>query len=128
CSFSSKIVELLHGAPPSFLPIPFTFNPRNGEDWQAMSERISDWLLSQVQDRSSALWTWGREAFWIAFIAAHPLFPGGEWPRWSPEIALDGVFVRHWVYNMDRRRVFGGSYDVYGELWARFRYHVSFVL
>jgi len=49
------------------------------ESWVALAEHIQDWLLNVVLDTHSQEWLWGRKAFWIAFIAAYPLFLLGSW-------------------------------------------------
>jgi hypothetical protein len=83
---------------------------------------------------------WGREAFWIAFIAAHPLFPLGSWFMWDSKISLEGSFIQSW---MDRLCVDGLEADskdvvsfpeglppealsiIRAELWEEFQYTVS---
>ncbi|KAG1855246.1 hypothetical protein F4604DRAFT_1590791 [Suillus subluteus] len=70
-----------------FLPLPPTFNHFNRSDWQIVSQKIQEWLTSEV-DTKSSLWTWGRVAFWLAFVAAYPSFPTGQWPMWDPRIPL----------------------------------------
>ncbi|KAG1855231.1 hypothetical protein F4604DRAFT_2042428 [Suillus subluteus] len=75
-----------------FLPLPPTFNHFNRSDWQIVSQKIQEWLTSEV-DTKSSLWTWGRDAFWLAFVAAYPSFPTGQWPMWDPRIPLEGEFI-----------------------------------
>jgi len=43
------------------------------------------------------MWIWARDAFWLAFVAAHPHFPGGKWPMWDPRIPLEGTFIEQWL-------------------------------
>ncbi|KAI0819950.1 hypothetical protein BC628DRAFT_1400176 [Trametes gibbosa] len=129
------------------LPIPFLsiappFDWRSQRHWASLSQRIGDWLRSVVSVRDSSAWVWGRDAFWIAFIGAYPAFPAGDWPKWPLEIALEGTFITHWIMRQqhepsDRS---GDSNtvnehhssasipvlrDVHGELWARYRQHIS---
>ncbi|KAL0567445.1 protein kinase, partial [Marasmius crinis-equi] len=42
-------------------------------------------------------WEWGREAYWMAFTAAYPEFPRGEWPSWDASIGLDGPYIIEWL-------------------------------
>jgi hypothetical protein len=82
--------------PIPFLPLPPTFNYFNRTDWQMVSQNIQEWLTSEVDTRS-AMWTWGRDAFWLAFVAAYPSFPNGQWPMWDPRIPLEGEFIEQWL-------------------------------
>ncbi|KAG1719838.1 hypothetical protein EDB19DRAFT_1898628 [Suillus lakei] len=79
-----------------FLPLPPTFNYFNRTDWQMVSQRIQEWLTTEVDTRSS-VWTWGRDAFWLAFVAAYPSFPSSQWPMWDPRIPLEGEFIEQWL-------------------------------
>lgn len=79
-----------------FLPLPSTFNYFNRTDWQIVSQKIQEWLTSEV-DTKSSLWTWGRDAFWLTFVAAYPSFPTGQWPMWDPRIPLEGEFIEQWL-------------------------------
>ncbi|KIK36599.1 hypothetical protein CY34DRAFT_16279 [Suillus luteus UH-Slu-Lm8-n1] len=79
-----------------FLPLPPTFNYFNRTDWQMVSQKIQEWLTTEVDTRSS-LWTWGRDTFWLAFVAAYPSFPSGQWPMWDPRIPLEGEFIEQWL-------------------------------
>ncbi|KAG2115682.1 hypothetical protein BD769DRAFT_1391176 [Suillus cothurnatus] len=38
----------------------------------------NSWLLT-LMDTVTPEWTWGRDAFWYAFVAANPDFPNGKW-------------------------------------------------
>lgn len=131
-----------HGLPP-FLPLSPQFRPKDQGCWLTLYTDIAQWLVSQLPDQSSVLWVWGREAFWLAFIAAHPVFPHGDWPRWPSIVSLDGPFVLYWM----ARRNAGGDYedrpdgtglaharldggilaDMQDEIWARFRRHIAYV-
>ncbi|KAG2087714.1 uncharacterized protein F5147DRAFT_541346, partial [Suillus discolor] len=78
-----------------FLPLR-RFNHFDWTMWAVLSKNIEGWLIDEV-DSETQLWTWGRDAFWLAFIAAYPLFPKGIWPKWNPRIPLEGVFVERWL-------------------------------
>ncbi|KAG2098945.1 uncharacterized protein F5147DRAFT_548334, partial [Suillus discolor] len=80
----------------SFLPLPLSFDYINPADWQTVYRQIQEWLTTEV-DTESSLWTWGRDAFWLAFVAAYPSFPMGKWPMWDPRIPLEGSFIEHWL-------------------------------
>ncbi|KAG1764376.1 hypothetical protein EV702DRAFT_982086 [Suillus placidus] len=50
-----------------------------------------------IRVAESSLWTWGRDAFWLAFVAAHPSFLMGKWLMWDPRIPLEGWFIEQWL-------------------------------
>ncbi|KAH7928238.1 hypothetical protein BV22DRAFT_1005290 [Leucogyrophana mollusca] len=79
-----------------FLPLHPSFNPSDSTDWSTLALRIQTWLVSTV-DTHSQQWSWGRDAFWLAFIAANPSFPNGQWAAWDSHIPLEGVFIEQWV-------------------------------
>src|SRR5215472_8241224 len=65
-------------------------------------ETIHDWLVAQRQHLvDKGLWSWGVQAFWIAFTAAYPAFPHGEWPRWNSVIPLQGLDIEDWLQCTD---------------------------
>lgn len=80
-----------------FLPLPRAFDWTDSQQWATLSNEIECWLINEVQDSSLPQWTWGRDAFWLAFIAAHPSFPGGRWSAWDPRIPLEGTFITEWL-------------------------------
>ncbi|KAJ8591246.1 hypothetical protein M405DRAFT_765179 [Rhizopogon salebrosus TDB-379] len=80
-----------------FLPLPSTFNPLCGDSWAALAEQLECWLVNTIRDVQAPEWTWGCDAFWMAFIAAHPDFPRGSWPNWNPQITLEGKFIESWT-------------------------------
>ncbi|KAG1741896.1 uncharacterized protein EDB91DRAFT_1052261 [Suillus paluster] len=80
----------------SFLPLPPSFDHINRADWETVSRQIQEWLTMKV-DTESSLWTWGRDAFWLVFIAAYPSFPMGKWLMWDPCIPLEGSFIEQWL-------------------------------
>ncbi|KAG8923116.1 hypothetical protein FRC02_011340 [Tulasnella sp. 418] len=87
--------EPQHSVP--FLPLSKGFDPSNHACWSKLAGGIQDWLVNDVCDRESQQWTWGVEAFWISFIAAHPAFPVGSWPTWDCRIPLRGQFIESWL-------------------------------
>lgn len=89
--------------PITFLPLPLSFDRRSQRHWASISQRIADWLISVVADLFSNIWKWGREAFWISFVAAYPSFPNGEWPTWPTEISLEGAFISYWITHRQYR-------------------------
>ncbi|KAH8991021.1 hypothetical protein EDB92DRAFT_1781735, partial [Lactarius akahatsu] len=38
-------------------------------------------------------WKWGVKVFWMAYLAAYPYFPLGEWPHWDTRIPMAGPFI-----------------------------------
>jgi hypothetical protein len=124
----------------TFLPLPPDFDSVQGEDWVALAKRIQDWLLKVVLDTHSQEWLWGREVFWITFIAAYPLFPLGSWLMWDSKISLEGSFIQSWMDRMSVDGVEADSKDVVSlaeglsaealgniraDLWEEFRCTVS---
>ncbi|KAG2121105.1 hypothetical protein DEU56DRAFT_918344 [Suillus clintonianus] len=83
-------------APISFLPLPPTFDYTDSDHWAELSGTIQSWLVA-FADTMKPEWTWGRDTFWYAFVAANPDFPGGKWAFWGPSIPLEGQFIEEWV-------------------------------
>ncbi|KAG2112494.1 hypothetical protein BD769DRAFT_1630180 [Suillus cothurnatus] len=81
--------------PISFLPLPATFNHMDLFHWAELSVTIQSWLVA-LEDTMTPEWTWGRDAFWYAFVAANPDFPSGRWLLWDPRIPLEGQFIEEW--------------------------------
>ncbi|KAG2063771.1 hypothetical protein BDR04DRAFT_1085074 [Suillus decipiens] len=79
-----------------FLPLPPTFNHTDSDHWAKLLDNIQSWLVKSV-DPSTPEWAWGREAFWYAFIATNPDFPGRKWSFWDSSISLEGQFIEEWV-------------------------------
>ncbi|KAG2136106.1 uncharacterized protein EDB93DRAFT_1091877, partial [Suillus bovinus] len=79
-----------------FLPLPPAFDSRNQENWASLLKEIETWLVLEV-DPESPLWTWGRDAFWLAFIGAYPYFPRDRWPMWDSRVPLQGTFIEAWL-------------------------------
>lgn len=65
--------------------------------WAALSKDIERWLVDDVKSTSVPQWAWGRDAFWLAYIAAHPMFPNGRWSPWDSRIPLEGQFIEEWL-------------------------------
>ncbi|KAI5989689.1 hypothetical protein EDD15DRAFT_2139343, partial [Pisolithus albus] len=80
-----------------FLPLPRTFDFTDPRQWATLSKEIECWLVNKVQDSSLPYWTWGKDAFWLTFIGAHPRFPDGEWSVWDPRIPVEGTFIEEWL-------------------------------
>ncbi|EGO30672.1 hypothetical protein SERLADRAFT_404740 [Serpula lacrymans var. lacrymans S7.9] len=74
-----------------------SFNPYDMQCWIRLMNKIQCWLLMEVIDRQSLEWTWGREVFWMAYIAAYPKFSCGQWTRWSPKISPEQSFLEGWI-------------------------------
>ncbi|KAG1873403.1 hypothetical protein C8R48DRAFT_544712, partial [Suillus tomentosus] len=82
--------------PISFLPLLATFDHLDSFHWAELSGTIQSWLVA-LEDTMTPEWTWGRDTFWYAFVAANPDFPGGKWVFWNPRIPLEGQFIEEWV-------------------------------
>ena len=79
----------------------------------------------------SPAWVWARDAYWIAYVGAHPEFPGGEWQAWNSDLDLDGVFITAWIKRRNRSTDgWNGPAQsiVWEEMAVRFRQHISFLL
>ncbi|KAF8875392.1 hypothetical protein BD779DRAFT_1563695 [Infundibulicybe gibba] len=124
---SSPVTE--HGyATIPFLPLGGTFDPNLQECWATLWPEIQDWLINIVVESDAHEWRWGVEAFWMAFIAANPRFPGGQWPYWNSYIALQGDFIQVWMeelYGGNGYQYFHGSPDSdslsRSKIWAKFQ-------
>ncbi|KAI6028149.1 hypothetical protein EDC04DRAFT_2573004, partial [Pisolithus marmoratus] len=79
-----------------FLPLQCTFNSRSTRQWARLLKDIECWLVDEV-DTSHPQWEWGLDTFWMAFIGAFPMFPGGKWHHWDPRIPLEGQFIQGWL-------------------------------
>lgn len=98
----------------------------------ALSKDIEQWLVNEVQTSTSPMWQWGLDAFWMAFIAAYPMFPHGKWYSWNPTIPLGGQFVEEWM-NGDRESNSSAGADINDDvteratvfLWDMFCKHVA---
>ncbi|KAG1847258.1 hypothetical protein C8R48DRAFT_552993, partial [Suillus tomentosus] len=82
--------------PIPFLPLEPSFDTRNCVHWAHLRDQIENWLVSSVHT-SSSQWTWGRDKFWLAFVASNPCFPSGTWHMWNPSILLEGEFIEEWL-------------------------------
>lgn len=78
-----------------------------------MAANIERWLILEVANIRSPDWTWGCEAFWMAFIAAYPDFPRGDWPSWNTQIAIEGPFMERWMQRSPHERMYKPA-DGYG--------------
>ncbi|KAG2126138.1 hypothetical protein BD769DRAFT_1321691, partial [Suillus cothurnatus] len=81
--------------PITFLPLPSNFNPTDSCHWSRLLGQIQRWLVNIPSD--SQHWSWGRDAFWFAFVAAYPDFPSGNWLTWDARIPLQGRFIEQWL-------------------------------
>ncbi|KAG2153501.1 uncharacterized protein EDB93DRAFT_1082409, partial [Suillus bovinus] len=112
-----------------FLPLQATFNYVNQMEWATLSKAIEKWLVTKVDIRSR-LWTWGCDAFWLAFITAHPQFPRGKWRMWDPHIPVEGAFIKEWLgrsSDIDPLKL-GGDCSLLAllsDIWAEFNRHTA---
>lgn len=110
-----------------FFPLPPTFDHTNRGDWASLSKEIEKWLVQL--DTGLPQWTWGRDAFWLAFVAAFPFFPRGTWPLWNPHVPLEGAFIEKWLEASGQSTTVGqetlvidlDDADNLGEIWEAFR-------
>jgi hypothetical protein len=96
-----------------------------------LSLKIEDWLVAVVADTEVPEWVWGREIFWLSFVAAYPLFPHGDWRKWNATIPLDGPFIQSWMETAHRGLTLKpviGSVDerrILSSIWSQFQHFVS---
>ena len=83
-----------------FLPLPAHFNPLDGKAWKILLQVIESQLL-QIVDVPGMRRTLMREFFWMAYMAACPTFPFGDWPNWDSRIPLQGNFASYWMAQLD---------------------------
>ncbi|KAF8256942.1 hypothetical protein EI94DRAFT_1761786 [Lactarius quietus] len=76
-----------------FLPLTPNFNKTSAEAWSSLASKIQQWLIFCIQDQELPYWKWGVEVFWVAFIAAFPIFPLRDWPLWDLQIPMAGPFI-----------------------------------
>ncbi|KAI6140157.1 hypothetical protein BKA82DRAFT_157315 [Pisolithus tinctorius] len=107
--------------PIPFLPLASTFDPMDTCHWATLSKDIERWLMNDVWTTSVPQWAWGRDAFWLAYIAAHPI-----WSVWDPRIPMEGQFIEEWL-NDDGTN---GSADgirhlLLSNIWESFSRHIA---
>ncbi|EGN93894.1 hypothetical protein SERLA73DRAFT_189012 [Serpula lacrymans var. lacrymans S7.3] len=134
CSHQEEMQELK--IPLSFLPLHPSFNPYNTQSWVRLMNSLQCWLLTEVVNRQSLEWVWGCKAFWMAYVAAYPKFPYGQWTRWSPKISPEGCFLQDWLAKRDAvvlgedTLVFGDDADYISArcaIWGRLQELISLV-
>jgi hypothetical protein len=114
-----------------FIPLPADFNHEDRTQWMVLADSIQDWLAAEESLlQGNELWKWGTEAFWVAFTAAYPAFPHGEWPRWNPKINMEGKYIESWLENLsddDDLEADGLSNEVWelGVVWQHFQQLLS---
>ncbi|KAG1888081.1 hypothetical protein F4604DRAFT_1570187, partial [Suillus subluteus] len=69
--------------------------------WVTLLYKLESWLVHVVVNTRTPEWTWGCDAFWMAFLAAYPDFPHGSWPLWNSRISLEGAFIESWTLTED---------------------------
>lgn len=125
---ASQIRSNIANSPPPFLPLPSSFCSSRRRDWVDLYMHIAEWMVRCIRDRNSKAWEWAQDAYWIAFVAAYPNFPHGEWPMWDYKVALGGAFIKGWMEQKEEGPYGWQGLRQEGALLARFREHVSFVL
>ena len=83
-----------------FFPLPAHFDALDGESWQILFQDIQTYLVQNpdVELRRQVLI---QEFFWMAFVAAFPTFPFGDWPDWDYRIPVKGNFIMYWFNHLD---------------------------
>ncbi|KAF8834897.1 hypothetical protein BDN67DRAFT_984988 [Paxillus ammoniavirescens] len=106
-----------------FLPLPPRFNPDNGLQWQSLAKEIKYWLL---QDPAFDVTHPGyyflmREFFWMAFVAAYPTFPHGQWLCWDPQIPMHGCFISDWIADLDEATAAPMPATIHDSIWQQLK-------
>ncbi|KAK1230712.1 protein kinase, partial [Marasmius sp. AFHP31] len=98
------------------------------ELWADVYKGIGEWMGRFGMERGETEdWQWGREVYWMAFVAAFPHFPAGSWTNWDPAIELEGPFIVEWVgrggtASLDRQRGSNSlEQQARDEIWQHFR-------
>ena len=109
-----------------FLPLPSNWDPMNTGNWVTLLKEIEQWLVASVQETTVPQWTWGRDAFWLAYIGAYPSFPSDKWEPWNPNIPLEGPFIEEWLTSdgIDGALPLGTT-DTLSFIWDEFCRHVA---
>ncbi|KAF8704795.1 hypothetical protein AX14_013920 [Amanita brunnescens Koide BX004] len=126
----------LQEIPIPFLPLAPSFDHQDIQAWSELIDFISNWLVNDVKTLKRQEWTWGTDAFWMAFVAMHPSFPDGCWPSWDCRIALDGTFIQEWLvcggrkgwsqeYNVPFNNSSDGLARFHDQIWAMFQSHIN---
>jgi len=84
-----------------FLPLPCHFDHQSGEAWAELAMLIQSVLVQSSHGEEMPCYVLAREFFWMAFVAAFPSFPFGEWPEWDLRIPMRGTFISAWVEDLD---------------------------
>ncbi|KAH7903988.1 hypothetical protein BJ138DRAFT_1187413 [Hygrophoropsis aurantiaca] len=106
-----------------FLPLSRNFDRSNPADWSILANSIQDWLL-HIESTTSQYWSWGRDAFWLAFIAANPGFPNGRWALWDARVPLEGQFIEQWL-SESKALDTAVIADTLNFIWAEFCKHAA---
>ena len=100
--------------------------------WAKLAGELECWLVGTVRTVQAPEWIWGCNAFWMAFIAAHPNFPRGHWPDWNPKISLEGRFIESWMDSLSVQTEIPFSQCIVDEIrtliWNDFQHAFPFTL
>jgi len=82
-----------------FLPLSQGFQPLNTYEWKQLVMNIEQHLLADphLNNTHPECYFLMRQLFWMAFVAAFPSFPHGDWPNWNSQIPMEGNFISRWV-------------------------------
>ncbi|KAI6008691.1 hypothetical protein F5J12DRAFT_824936 [Pisolithus orientalis] len=118
--------------PIPFLPLASTFDPMDTCHWATLSKDTERWLVNDVWTTSVPQWAWGRDAFWLAYIAAHPMFPNGSWSAWDPRIPMEGQFIEEWLNDDGMNGSADGmssnetaEHPLLSNIWESFSRHIA---
>ncbi|PSS37805.1 hypothetical protein PHLCEN_2v273 [Hermanssonia centrifuga] len=81
----------------TFLPLPSSFDYNKQSSWAALASEIQGWLLALAVSPKSPERSWATDCFWMAYLAAFPDFPRGQWTLWDPRINICETFAERWT-------------------------------
>jgi len=112
-----------------FLPLPRHFDHQSGEAWAELAMLIQSVLVQSSHGEEMPSYVLAHEFFWMAFVAAFPSFPFGEWPEWDSCIPMQGTFISAWVEDLDLSLPIQGaqfSQSVHRYIWDELADAVTF--
>ncbi|KIK75064.1 hypothetical protein PAXRUDRAFT_173910, partial [Paxillus rubicundulus Ve08.2h10] len=66
--------------------------------WVLLADQIQFHLVQETQvEHPVDECLWVRKFFWMAYVAAFPTFPQGDWLNWNPRISMEGDFISYWM-------------------------------
>ncbi|KIK77726.1 hypothetical protein PAXRUDRAFT_833666 [Paxillus rubicundulus Ve08.2h10] len=64
----------------------------------------------------------------MAFVAAYPTFPHGQWPCWDPRIPMHGCFISDWIADLDEATAAPTPATIRDSIWQQLKVAVEELL